>query len=65
MTPKIEAHLKFGQNEYRFILAPTASVKLMLKDEQTLYSGSSGGWQVHGGGGVESQLKSWKDKELS
>ena len=30
-TPQIEAHLKFGQNEYKFTLAPTAAIKLMVK----------------------------------
>lgn len=37
----------------------------MLKDEQTLYSGGSDGrWQRHGGGGLESQLRRWKDKPV-
>ena len=60
-TPEIEAHLKFGQNEYRFTLAPTASVKLMVKRESTLYTGG-GGWEHHVIGGTESQLRQWKEK---
>lgn len=60
-TPEIEAHLKFGQNEYRFALAPTASMKLMVKKESTLYTGG-GDWKHHAGGGTESQLKLWKGK---
>lgn len=60
-TPEIEAHLKFGQNEYRFTLAPTASVKLMVKKESTRYTGG-GEWVHHASGGIESQLKHWKGK---
>lgn len=60
-TPVIDAHLEFGQNGYRFTLVPTASVKLMVKKESTLFTGSRG-WQHHGGGGFESQLKRWKGK---
>ncbi|RPI75202.1 MAG: recombinase RecF [Desulfobacteraceae bacterium] len=61
-TPRIEAHLKFGQNEYRFALVPTASVAMMVEWENTLYTGG-GGWKSHPGGGIESQLKKWKGKE--
>lgn len=35
-TPLIKANLKFGQNEYAFSLAPTASIKLMVKEENVL-----------------------------
>ncbi len=61
-TPQIEAHLKFGQNEYKFTLAPTASAQLMVKQEHTLYNGD-GSWTYQGGGGHESQLKQWKEKK--
>jgi len=60
-TPGIDAHLKFGKNEYKFTLAPTASMQLMVKQEATLYTGG-GGWEFHASGGLESQLKSWKGK---
>ncbi len=60
-TPLFEAHLKFGHNEYKFTLAPTVSVQLMVKEENTLYTGG-GSWTYHGGGGHESQLKQWKGK---
>ncbi len=60
-TPRIEAHLKFGQNEYRFTLAPTASVKIMVKGESTLYTGR-GEWNHHYAGEFESQLRNWRDK---
>ncbi len=61
-TPQIAAHLKFGQNEYKFALAPTASVQLMVRTESTLWTGA-GGWKTWGNGALESQLKRWKDKE--
>jgi predicted ATPase len=61
-TRLITAHLKFGQNEYKFTLAPTAALKLMVKEEQTLYTGG-GGWKIHGGGDVESLLKKWKGQQ--
>ncbi|MEI6127057.1 MAG: AAA family ATPase, partial [Pseudomonadota bacterium] len=57
----IEAYLRFGSNEYKFVLAPTASVKLMVKEESTLYTG--GGWNYHGGGELESQLKQWEGEK--
>jgi len=61
-TPKIEAQLKFGQNKYKFTLAPTASVELMVKQEGTLYTGG-GSWEFHPSGGLESKLKEWKGKQ--
>lgn len=61
-TSKIEAHLKFGKNEYKFALAPTAAVKLMVKQEATLYT-AGGSWEPHVSGGLESQLKNWKGKQ--
>ena len=63
-TPEIEAHLVFGQNEYKFKLASTASVKLMVKEEYTLYRGG-GGWKLQNIGSLESHLKQWKNKQSS
>lgn len=60
-TRQIEAHLKFGQNEYDFILSPTASVNLMVKKERALYTGG-GSWNDYVTAGLESQLKQWKNK---
>lgn len=60
-TPHIKAELAFSQNEYDFILAPTAAVEMMVTEENTLWTGG-GGWNAHGSGGLESKLKSWKDK---
>lgn len=61
-TPVIEAHLKFGKNEYKFTLAPTAAVKLMVKRESALYT-DGGNWTVYGRGELESQLKQWQGKQ--
>lgn len=61
-TPQIEAHLRFALNEYKFTLAPTAAVKLMVKQERTLYT-LGGGWVYHGGGGFEAKLKRWKGRK--
>lgn len=61
-SPQIKARLSFGQNEYEFILAPTAAVKMMVKEESTLSTGG-GEWDHHGGGAYESQLKKWKDRK--
>lgn len=61
-TPQIEAHFKFGLNEYKFTLAPTAAGKLMVKQESTIYTPTGSCWN-HGSGGFESQLKHWKDSK--
>ncbi len=60
-TPKIEAHLCFGQNEYKFTLLPTASINLMVHDERVLYTGG-GSWSIYGGG-HESSLRQWEGKK--
>ena len=52
-TPKIDAHLKFGMNEYKLTLVPTASVKLMVKQEKILNS-AGGEWESYSGGSHES-----------
>lgn len=61
-TSEIKAHLKFGQNEYKFILTSTAAIKLMVKQESTLWTGG-GGWESYGSGEYEAQLSKWKDKQ--
>jgi predicted ATPase len=61
-TPQIDAHLKFGMNEYKLTLVPTASIKLMVKQESILNT-ADGGWKSYGGGGHESQLRQWKNKK--
>ena len=59
-TPQINAHLVFGQNEYRFILEPTAANEMMVKEEWILWT-NTGGWKSKGGGTLESDLHNWKD----
>ena len=60
-TNSIDVHLKFGDNEYKFALAPTASSEIMVKNESTYYK--KGSWRQHGGGRLESKLKSWLQSE--
>lgn len=61
-TPQIEANIHFGPNEYRFILEPTATNQMMVKEEWTNFTGSySSGWRKKGGGKLESELPNWKD----
>ncbi|MEW5774571.1 MAG: AAA family ATPase [Thermodesulfobacteriota bacterium] len=61
-TKHIDVHLVFGNNEYQFILTPTASSELMVQSESTLYAGA-GRWRLHGGGRLESQLRAWKSSK--
>jgi predicted ATPase len=60
-TSEISAHLRFGQNEYKFTLVPTASVQLLVKAESHFYRR----WTNFGGGTSESRLKQWKDDKSS
>jgi predicted ATPase len=60
-TPQIDAHLKFGQNEYKFTLVPTASLQLMVKTESTYYS--RGRWWNYTEGRLESRLKQLKEEK--
>jgi predicted ATPase len=61
-TPQIEDYLKFGPNEYKFTLMPTAAVNLMVKVESTFHKNRTN-WNNYSSGGLESQLKQWKDQE--
>ena len=58
-TPQIEAHLKFGQNEYKFNLAATAASQLMVKTESIHYKR----WNDYHTNGLESQLKKLKEEK--
>jgi len=60
-TSQIDAHLKFGQNEYKFTLVPTASLQLMVKTESTYYS--RGRWWNYTEGRLESRLKQLMDEK--
>jgi len=58
-TKQINSHLVFGENQYRFILEPSAD-GLMVKSEEVFWEGK-GRWDYEGGGGSESHLPNWKD----
>src|SRR5207244_9567182 len=47
-TKQISAHLKFGTNQYRFELQPTASSEMMIREEAVLYNGgkTQDKWQI-------------------
>jgi predicted ATPase len=62
-TSQIGAHLKFGLNEYKFILVATASAQLMVKMEGHYYR--NGHWTSFSDGRTESRLKLWKDDKSS
>jgi len=62
-TSQIDAHLKFGANEYKFTLVPTASVQLAVKSESHYFR--NGRWNVFSEGRLESRLKQWKDDKSS
>jgi predicted ATPase len=59
-TPKISAHLEFGLNVYEFVLEPTASGTLQVKQEQVEYTGG-GSPDYLSFGSLESALKKRKD----
>ena len=60
-TPKISAHLAFGKNVYEFVLKPTASGTLQLKEEKVKYTGG-GGFQYLSAGAMESALQEAKGR---
>jgi predicted ATPase len=64
-TRKVSANLNFGQNEYRFSLEATVASELMVTNEASKWTGGTGYWYEHGGGGKEASLKSWKDEKSS
>ena len=59
-TPRITAHLEFGLNVYEFILEPTASGTLQVKQEQ-VKSTAGGSFEYLSFGAMESTLKNRKD----
>lgn len=64
VTPKIGAHLEFGQNIYEFELSPTASGQIMVSEERNQYTGHPDA-KVHvmSQGVTESSLRKLKDKK--
>lgn len=62
-TEQIEIEVLFGDNGYRFKLAPTADEKVLINDEERYYERSSFGWWNIGGGYAEPQLLDEKRKK--
>lgn len=60
VTRQIFAELDFGDNAYRFSLAPTVDSEVMVQSEASFWKSGVGGWREKGGGGKEAFLKSWK-----
>lgn len=63
VTRLISAELNFGQNAYRFSLAPTADSEIMVQSEASLWKGGVANWREKGGGGKEASLRSWKGEK--
>ena len=62
VTHQIEAELHFGENGYRFKLAPTADEDFLINDEARYYEGDRSGWWELGGGYTTPKLLKDKDK---
>jgi predicted ATPase len=64
-TKQITAHLKFGQNEYRFALEATVAGEMVINNEGTFYEGTQWptNWHKWGSGKKESDLPGWKDQK--
>ena len=63
-TPKIKAQLRFGDNEYKFELEPSAHNEMVIAEEAFRYLGgkAKGYWENFGRGGKESKLKVKSDE---
>jgi len=61
-TPEITAHLKFGQNEYRFTLKPEVTGQMTIVREGTLWT-HGGGWDDYVSPESESRLSEWVDSK--
>lgn len=59
ITEQIEVETRFGDNGYRFKLAPTTDETFIINDEGSLYKT----WWVHGGGYASPKLLKDKDCE--
>ncbi|ABQ26968.1 AAA family ATPase [Geotalea uraniireducens] len=62
VTDQIEVVTRFGQNGYRFKLAPTADENFIINDEASYYEGSTVGWWELGSGQTSPELLKEKDK---
>jgi len=63
VTREIRGHLNFGRDEYTFILSPTASGSIMVKEERTREKNTPD-WKIYNGGSYESQLHNWSDRSF-
>lgn len=61
VTKQIEIVTEFGQNGYRFKLAPTADESFIIIDEARYFSGGRSGWWELGSGQMRPELL--RDKE--
>ena len=58
LTPRISAHLKFGQNEYRFDLDSTNEASILVANEECKWTGA-GSWRTQTWNKPESGLRDW------
>ncbi len=61
ITKQIEIVTKFGENGYRFKLAPTADESFIIVDEERYYYWGHSGWRSLGNGQTKPQLLTDKD----
>ena len=61
VTGQIEIETLFGDNGYRFKLAPTADENILINDEKEYYKLYSGGWKLMGGGYEKSNILKRKE----
>jgi len=61
---EITAQMKFGSNQYRFVLESTVSGEMTIREEGTLYTGGQwpSDWHEWEGGVKESGLPTWKER---
>ena len=58
LTPRISAHLKFGQNEYRFDLDSTNEASILVANEECKWTGAES-WRTQTWNKPESGLRDW------
>ena len=63
VTKLIEIETMFGNNGYRFKLAPTPGETFIINDEERYYAGGERGWWEMGGGYSEPELLREKDRK--
>ena len=62
VTKQIEVVTRFGQNGYRFKLAPTIDEMFIIIDEARYYEGGTSGWWELGSGQTTPKLLKDKDE---